>query len=146
MYTITINTDDNFKKLLKKADGLSAELRKALERALVKSVIHLHSAVLGSGRVPYKSGTLRRSILPFYNGLSGSGDSPMDGGVGTDVKYAPIHEFGLAVKRTSAWGRKTKPFTAQYKERAFLRVPFQQEQPFIEREFHDEIEKGMALQ
>jgi hypothetical protein len=145
MYTITLTTDPNFQKLLKKFGGMSKEITDAARKALVKSVVHVSSKVLGSGRVPYLRGDLRRSILPFYSGMSGTGDLNMEGGVGTDKVYAPIHELGLAVTRHSAWGRPTRPYIAQYKERAFLRVPFQEAQPQIERFFHEEMEKAAAI-
>lgn len=145
MYTIKIETDENFKKIMVQIGGLHGKLRDAAQRALVRSVVHVSSQVLGSGRVPYKTGNLRRSILPFYKGINTpSGD--MEGGVGTDVKYAPIHEYGLAVKRRTAWGRKTRPYIAQYKERAYLRVPFNQSEPTIEAIFAQEMEKATKIQ
>ena len=144
MYTITITTDDNFRKMVKKMGGLTKEMRDAAKRALIRSVTHVSSQVLGSGRVPYRRGDLRRSILPFYEGIN-SPSGVMEGGVGTDKIYAPIHELGLAVTRHSAWGRPTRPYVAQYKERAFLRIPFQQAQPVIESIFTEEIEKATRM-
>lgn len=145
MQSITITTDENFKKIITQLGGLHGKLRDAAKRALVRSVTHVSSQVLGSGRVPYRTGNLRRSILPFYEGVNNpTGD--MEGGVGTDVKYARIHEYGLAVRRKTAWGRKTKPYIAQYKERAYLRVPFQQAQPTIEAIFAQEMEKATRIE
>lgn len=145
MYEISITTDENFKRIMKKMGGLHGDLREGARKALVRSVTHVTDAVLGSGRVPYRRGDLRRSIAPFYRNLEApSGD--MEGGTGTDKIYAPIHEYGLAVTRHSAFGRPTRPYVAQYKERAYLRVPFQQAQPVIERIFTEEMEKASRIQ
>lgn len=142
---MTISTDENFKKILAKTGKLAGDIREAAKRALVRSVTHVNSQVLGSGRVPYKRGDLRRSIKPFYENIhSPSGD--MSGGTGTDKIYAPIHELGLAVHRTSAWGRPTRPYVAQYKERAFLRIPFQESQPTIEAIFAQEMESAVKFE
>lgn len=144
MYTISVTTDENFKKILIHLGGLHGALRDAAKRALVRSVTHVSSQVLGSGRVPFRRGDLRRSILPFYKGTEAK-DGEMEGGVGTDKVYARIHEYGGTFTRNMAWGRKTRPYQVTYKERAYLRVPFQQAAPTIERIFSDELEKASRI-
>lgn len=144
MYKISISTDANFKRMVAKMRGLRGDLREGARRGLVRSVTHVSSQVLGSGRVPYRRGDLRRSILPFFDGLAAE-EGDMEGGVGTDKVYAPIHEFGGAVVRTQAWGRKTKPYVAHYKERAYLRVPFQQAQGTIAAIFEQEMTKASEI-
>jgi phage gpG-like protein len=60
------------------------------------------------------TGRLRASITFSKAQRSGNVYSAR---IGTNVVYAPIHEFGLTVNKISKRG---KPFTATYPKRAFL--------------------------
>lgn len=69
-------------------------------------------------RVPVRTGTLRRSwSMKPPTPVSGAGGTVgFEGGIGTNLVYAPIVEFGFngivrAHTRTVAFGRKVAPFT-----------------------------------
>lgn len=142
MYEVSLKTDGNWEKILKKMESMGEDAVQAANIALTRAVTMVRTAVLSSGLVPFKTGTLRRSIT---TSVFGRQLEDMKGQIGSNLKYAPVHEFGGAwtFVRDTVFGRKVKPFTvtAHYQERAYLRTPFDQAQPEIQRIFTEELAK-----
>lgn len=140
MYNVSIKTDRSWQQILSALDGMDDKLRAHTERAMIKSVALVRTSVLRSGKVPYKTGTLRRSIT---TAMTGTRVQDMRGYVGTNLPYAAIHEYGgsFTFTRTSAFGKPTKPFTytAHYTGRHYLRDPFKDALPEIQKIFTAEL-------
>jgi phage gpG-like protein len=141
--SFSIETGPDFDRMVVKVAGLPTRAKQALADALLKSMTHIKSAVLLSGRVPYKTGTLRRSITTK---VETSGDiADYEGEIGTNLPYAAIHEYGGTFTRYSAWGRPTKPYEVTYQERAYIRVPFTDALPTVQRIFENELGRVVDL-
>lgn len=138
-----ITTDDEFKRLVEQLGETSSKFRKYMLLAMRKAVTHVRSEILGSGRVPFKTGTLRRSITTRVNEGSGIGD--LEGVVGTNLPYAAIHEYGGTFTRFAAFGRPTRPFSVTYKERKYLRQPFQEAQRAVHAIFVKAAEDAVSF-
>lgn len=128
---IIIEADGELEKIVKVFESSNENMNKALRDALFESLTLVRSASLMSGRIPYKSGTLRRSLTI---GMSVVGKG-LEGSVGTNLPYAAIHEFGGGITRYQAWGRPTRPYVATYKERSYLRTPFSESAGLIQKAF-----------
>jgi len=122
--------------LVGEMDRLPQAFDEAIGRSLFKSVQHIRTASLQSGRVPYKTGTLRRSITASVEGNEGL--------VGSNLPYAPIHEFGGTFTRHSAWGRPTAPYVVTYKGLQYLGKPFEDSLPEVTKIFEDELSSAVS--
>ncbi|MEI8032777.1 MAG: phage virion morphogenesis protein [Chlorobiaceae bacterium] len=111
------------------------DLRSALQKTVMRLALQLTAKVKGeklSGQVlKVRTGRLRRSIHPewdFKPGYTGAT-------VGTNVEYAAIHEYGLAVERAAFTNLRSRNQhagrTIQYKERSFLRSSLKEMTPDI---------------
>lgn len=116
---VQVEGGENFKKMADLLGKMPDELREARGRGLFKSMTHIRSRVLLSGRVPHKTGTLRRSITTSVSVSAG------EGRIGSNLPYAAIHELGGKVERFSAFGRPTRPYTATYKARKYISIPLE---------------------
>lgn len=121
MYEVQLRTDKNFEKMLARMGQMTERVNMAARDALLASLNLLRNAILQSGRVPYKTGTLRRSIT---TAMEGSDLYTLAGHVGTNLPYAIVHEIGgtWTFHRNTAFGRPTKPYTvtAHYKARRYI--------------------------
>ena len=88
-FSITLETEEigKFAKALKRE---GSELSKKLRASMVSSVMDVQTTAKKPGYVPYKTGSLRRSITSSVD-ISGSG---ILGTIGSNLDYAAIHEFG----------------------------------------------------
>lgn len=133
----------------------NAMLLEAMHRAIVKSVILVHDRVSSSGRVPYKTGTLGRSIVMTFPPAPARF---MEGQVGTNVPYAAIHEYGgktrphtIVPKSASVlhffvggrevFTRKVMHPGSVIPARPYLRPALEESQGEIEAVFEEEIAK-----
>lgn len=128
---IIIQTDGNLEKITKLFESSNENLNNALRDALFESLTLIRTASLTSGKIPYKTGTLRRSLTIAMT-VAGKG---LEGMVGTNLPYAAIHEYGGKITRYQAWGRPTRPYVATYRERAYLREPFAESAGLIQKTF-----------
>lgn len=146
MYSVSIKTDKAWQDILASLNKKDELLMKHMNIALLKSLALVRTNVLQSGKVPYKTGDLRRSITTAIHGLS---VDQLRGQVGTNLPYAAIHEFGgtYTFTRSSAFGRPTKPFTYQatYKARRYLRDPFAASLPEVNKIFMEELGKVVSF-
>jgi len=106
----------NADAVIKQLGGINDQLVRNMGEAMKSSEADLFKEE--NDRVPVKTGTLRRSwSLKIPQKIAGpSGTVGYEGGIGTNLVYAPIVEFGFngtvrAHTRHSAFGRQTKPFT-----------------------------------
>lgn len=128
---IVVESDGELEKIIMIFDEANPRMRQAMKDALFESLHLIRTASLTSGRIPYKTGSLRRSLTVAIK----SEGSNMEGQFGTNLPYAAIHEFGGTVTRNQAWGRPTRPYTATYRERSYLRTPFAESAGLIQRTF-----------
>jgi phage gpG-like protein len=128
---IIIETDGNLERITKIFETSNERLNDALRDALFESLQLIRTASLQSGRIPYKTGTLRRSLTVAIK----TSGKDLDGMVGTNLPYAAIHEYGGKITRYQAWGRPTRPYVATYLERGYLRTPFAESAGLIEKTF-----------
>lgn len=126
--------------------------KEQIGRAVLRLTLLLQARVktkLSGEVLNVKTGRLRRSIS---RKIEGEGTPVVTGSVGTNVKYAPPHEFGFHDKvtikqhmrmQTMAWGRPMEPrqvtvssHTAAMNlpERSFLRSSLQELEPAIRAE------------
>lgn len=131
MIEIVLTTDGELEKITRLFESSDQKLMQALKDALFESLQLVRTASITSGRIPYKTGTLRRSITIAMT-VAGRG---LEGVVGTNLPYAAIHEYGGTITRYQAWGRPTKPYTVIYKERSYLRTPFAESAGLIQQTF-----------
>jgi phage gpG-like protein len=121
MYEVSIRTDGNFEKMIQSMGVMTEKVNMAAKDAMLRALNLLRNAIIRSGRVPYKTGTLRRSIT---YAMEGDQLYNIVGRVGTDLPYAPVHEYGgtWTFHRKSAFGKPTKPYvvTAHYKARRYI--------------------------
>ena len=137
MYKIEVDTK-GFAELLKASNTWANEFHPELEKIMRKAVLLLRSRILRSGRIPFQTGTLRRSITTAVRG--GRSLSDITGEVGTNLPYAAIHEFGGTFTRNSAFGRPTRSYSVTYTARRYLRQPFAESISDIQRLFERDIE------
>lgn len=146
MFTVSIKTDKSWQDILSALNNKDDLLRDHMMRALIKSTQLVRTNVLRSGKVPFKTGTLRRSIT---TAITGTRVEDMKGEIGSNLKYAAVHEYGgdWTFTRSSAFGRTTKPFTytAHYKARRYLRDPYAASMTEINRIFSDELAKVVSF-
>lgn len=125
MYSVSIKTDKTWSDILASLQNKDDLLQRKMAIAMVQSVQLVRTNVLRSGLVPYKTGTLRRSIT---TAIIGTRVEDMRGFIGSNLPYAAVHEYGgsWTFHRHSAFGRETRPFsyTANYKARRYLRDPY----------------------
>ena len=126
---VIIETDGEFDKITRLFESSDPKLMKALKDALFESLELVRTASLTSGRIPVKTGTLKRSITVSMSGVN------LEGMVGTNLPYAAIHEFGATITRYQAWGRPTRPYSVNYQERAYLRAPLAESAGLIQKTF-----------
>ena len=135
------------KELASRLERINGQVITALRMGIEKSLIELENEARNklSGRVlNVQTGTLRRSIGREINQ---SGNSII-GSVGSDLKYAAIHEFGGVIKAKNApyltfpidggWAR-VKQVTIP--ERSYLRSTLEEKEPMILNIVQREIEK-----
>lgn len=77
-------------KLTRMSDRIRAELEKAMLRSMINLSGHVKQNKLSGQVLNVRTGTLRRSVTHKVTGSK----SGVVGIVGTNVKYAAIHEFG----------------------------------------------------
>lgn len=135
------------KELQSRLERINGQLIIALKMGIMKSLIELEGEIKNklSGKVlNVRTGTLRRSI---GREISQSGNK-IDGFVGSNLKYAAIHEFGGIIRA------KNKPYlmfpinggwvrTKQVKipERSYLRSTLREQENNILGIVQREIEK-----
>lgn len=121
MYEVSIRTDKNLEKMISRMGQMGERVNMAARDALLASLNLLRNAILSSGRVPYKTGTLRRSIT---TAMEGQELYTLRGRVGTNLPYGIVHEIGgvWTFRRNTAFGRPTKPYVvhATYKARRYI--------------------------
>ena len=144
-YVVSVDTT----KLLEKFKRIPDAVYKSLARAVVRLAIDLQSHVKAdklTGQVLHvRTGTLRRSI----NQRVIQEPTAIWGSVGTNVKYARVHEYGFQGQVTvkahlrtihQAFGRPIKPVTftmpaharqVNLPERSFLRSALKDFEPRI---------------
>jgi phage gpG-like protein len=128
---VIIETDGELEKIVKIFESSNEKTNNALRDALFESLHIIRTASLQSGRIPYRTGTLRRSLTIAMT-VAGKG---LEGMVGTNLPYAALHEYGGKITRYQAWGRPTRPYVATYRERAYLREPFAESAGLIQKTF-----------
>lgn len=128
---IIVETDGELGRIAKIFETSNEELKDQLRDALFESLHLIRTASLQSGRIPYKSGTLRRSLTVAMT-IAGKG---FEGMMGTNLPYAAVHEYGGAITRYQAWGKPTRPYVATYRERSYLRTPFAESAGLIQKTF-----------
>lgn len=102
-----------------------------LERAMTESVIKIRSDATLVPPMPYRTGTLRRSLA-----FAVERDGPfVVGAVGSNLPYARLQEQGGTFTRTSAWGRPTAPYSVTYKGRGFLEKAIKKNRDHVRRRF-----------
>lgn len=132
---IIIENDGSLDRVIKVFEGSNEKMTDALRDALFESLHLIRTASLTSGRIPYKSGTLRRSLTVSIR-LEGKN---LEGFMGTNLPYAAIHEFGGKITRYQAWGRPTRPYIATYRERSYLRTPFAESAGLVQKTFERHV-------
>lgn len=146
MYEVSIRTDGNFEKMIQSMGVMTEKVHMAARDSMLQALNLLRNAIIRSGRVPYKTGTLRRSIT--YN-MEGDKLYNMVGRVGTDLPYAPVHEYGgtWTFHRTQAFGRPTKPYvvTARYKAHHYIGDTFVEQLQAIQSVFTRNMAQAMTF-
>lgn len=128
---IIIETDGSLERVTKIFESSNEKMTDALRDALFESLTLIRTSSLMSGRIPYKTGTLRRSLTVAMT-IAGKG---LEGMVGTNLPYAALHEYGGKITRYQAWGRPTRPYVATYRERSYLRTPFAESAGLVQKTF-----------
>ena len=134
-------------KLESLPDRLRAELVKAMTRAMFGLQAHVQKDKLSGQVLKVRTGRLRASVT---SKVTEQPDAVV-GIVGTNVEYAPPHEFGYSgVQSVEAYTRRTpsgrianvKAFTRQMNlpERSFLRSSLADQADAVRAE----LEKGVA--
>lgn len=136
---IIIEADGNLEKITKMFEESPEKMNQALKDALFESLQLVRTASLTSGKIPYKTGTLRRSLTVSITAAAGG----LEGQMGTNLPYAAIHEYGGKITRYQAWGRPTRPYVATYRERSYLRTPFAESAGLIQKTFERHIAQAM---
>jgi hypothetical protein len=132
---ITIQTDENWHYLMQAIRGANAKVAQAIKDGLYASGLEVVRRA--RPKAPYKTGNLRRSITTEYQ-------PTFEQLVGSNEKYAAIHEYGGDIPRTTAWGRKTEPYVAHYREHAYLRRGLEESEEKIQRIFDVTIQEIMV--
>lgn len=109
--TIDVRTAHLVQSLLGAGDRLADDMTKAVDRLTIEVQAHVKDRKLSGQVLHVRSGTLRRSINRATIVKQGS----IEGQVGTNVKYAAIHEYGFHgsvgvrsyVRSTAKWGDVT---------------------------------------
>lgn len=116
---VTIEIDGaESQRAAERIPGLMERMKANLKAANVWSAREVMKEVTLTGRIPFKTGTLRRSFsIKPQKQLPGSFETS----VGTKLGYAPVLEFGFdgtikshmvrAHQRTVAFGKVVNPFT-----------------------------------
>ena len=139
---LSIEHDANWQKFIEKYSHLEPQLTRAVLKATEISAINTLAHIKTSGRVPVKSGTLKRSLKYKTSGRSIDTAKAV---IGTDLPYAAIHEYGGTFTRNKAWGRPTRPYTVTYKARRYLRGGLEDSKSDIKRTYEREIESVLAF-
>lgn len=146
MYEVHLNTDRNFEKMLQSVQQFPARANIAAREGMLRAVNLVRTAILQSGRVPYKTGTLRRSITTH---IQGDDIYNMRGYIGTNLPYAPVHEFGgvWTFNRNQCFGRPTRPYVvrANYVARHYIGDTFSETLQDIQRVFSEALSKGLRF-
>lgn len=136
MYSVSIKTDKNWEQLLRALERKDDSLMREMRISMLQSVQDVRTASLRSGKIPFRTGTLRRSLT---TAVTGTTLDTLQGDMGSNLPYAAIHEYGgsYTYTRSVAFGRTVKPFTytATYKARRYLRDPFRETLPRIRENF-----------
>ena len=127
------------------ADSLARKMPDAFQRALFVGIqagtIHLSAKIKNLLEGPVlnrRTGRLWRSIQPEVYNRGGT----VVGIVGTDVEYAPVHEFGATIRPKSAGGVlvfKVGDRTVFARE---VKIP---RRPYVSRAFKEEKSKVFRL-
>lgn len=128
---IVIQLDGALSKIIGVFEGSNERMNQALKDALLESLQLIRTASLTSGRIPVKTGSLRRSITIAITAAW----KWLEGMVGTNLPYAALHEYGGKISRNTAWGKETREYTATYRERSYLRTPFAESAGLIQKTF-----------
>lgn len=125
---------------LPKKGSYDSALEKTISKLTYKLLGMVKADFLSGQSLKVKTGNLRRNINPSFE------NDGKTGVVGTNVKYAAQHEYGLSVTipahmrmMTKAWGKPVKnpreisisSHTVKYPERSFLRAALKQLEPQI---------------
>lgn len=125
-------------------------IRASIPRLTLKLLARVKSSKLSGQVLNVKTGRLRRSITQRVV----STPTSVSGIVGTNVRYARVHEFGGAVTikahlrmQRLAWGRKmrqphqvnVRAHVVNYPERSFLRSALREMTPEIRAELRNAL-------
>ena len=127
-------------KALKEAPGLA---KKMIALSLSESALEVQNKAKSPGYAPYDKGTLRRSITHEVK--------PLEAKVGTNLVYAPIHEFGGTIRAKKAkylrfkvngqWVSKKQVTIKPYNGRGYLRPALKDSSKYIIDTFNKNLKK-----
>lgn len=116
--TITTNAESFIARFAGASDRLHDRMRGAVQRLAIEIQASVKDSKLSGQVLHVRTGTLRRSINQRVDEDAGN----ITGVVGTNVRYAAIHEYGGNRLITQAWGHPLKyPVWQTFPERSFLR-------------------------
>lgn len=127
--------------------GFARTVRQAVLSAAIMVTAKVKDEKLSGQVLNVRSGRLRRSIN--YRVVS-DGDAMVDARVGTNVEYAPIHEFGFdGDQKVRAHMRKGRPVVAHTRhvklpERSFLRSTLREEKDHIDQMIASALVRSIA--
>lgn len=79
-----------FDKIVRDVKNARSNIQQGMTEAMLSSLFEVHAKAVLPGYVPYKTGTLRRSITFILRSSPGR----LEGAVGSNLVYAAIQEFG----------------------------------------------------
>lgn len=138
-------------------DKIKAQLRETIEKLCVRLTAKIKEEKLSGQVLKVRTGNLRRSISYRINEQDGS----VTGIVGTNVEYAPIHEYGFRGtvnvrehirNMTQAFGIPVAPIAVLVRAharqvnmpaRSFARSALDELQPQISQDFNDLVRKAL---